>query len=128
MDDYLSLTQLKDNEREKACEKYRIIEPYINNETTLTSLAINKSIPVRTLRSWVKKYHDSGLTGLVHQPRSDKGAPRQYDQTLQKTIEGIYLKKPMLSISNIHALIKEYCYTHDMKPPGYRSVPGYLMT
>lgn len=122
MDDFLSLTQLTDDEREKACEKYRIIESYINNETTLTNLAKTKSIPVRTLRSWVKKYQAAGLTGLARQQRSDKGTPRQFDQALQKTIEGIYLKKPMLTISNIHGLIKEYCHKHNIKPPGYRSI------
>lgn len=122
MDNFAPLTQLSDEERDNACQKYQIIEPYINDEVLLKTIAKNSGIPIRTLGSWIKSYHDHGLAGLVRKSRGDKGLPRQYDAILQKTIEGIYLKKPMLSSANIHTLIKEYCNMNNLKVPSYRSV------
>ena len=122
MDDFLTLTQLSDEERGNATQKYRLIEPYLNNEQTLKLVAQNKSIPVRTLGLWVKKYREQGLIGLARRSRCDKGSPRQYEANLQKAIEGIYLKKPMLSAANIHTLITEYCHQNNLKVPSYRSV------
>lgn len=97
MDNFVSLAELSDDERDKACQKYQIIEPYINDEVLLKTIAKNSGIPIRTLGSWIKNYRSHGLAGLVRRSRGDKGLPRQYDAILQKTIEGIYLKKPMLS-------------------------------
>lgn len=122
MDDFAPLTQLSDDERENACRKYRIIEPYINNGATLKAIATTTSIPLRTLGLWVKKYREHGLVGLARQSRCDKGVLRQCETTLQKAIEGLYLKKPMLSGANIHKLITEYCHQNNLKAPSYRSV------
>ena len=38
MDDSVSLAELSDDERDKASQKYQIIEPYINNEALLNWL------------------------------------------------------------------------------------------
>ena len=97
MDDFMSLAQLNDDDRDKAYQRYKIIEPYVNNEQTLKLVSKHESISVRTLGMWIKKYREQGLVGLARQSRCDKGLPRQYESLLQKTIEGIYLKKPMLS-------------------------------
>lgn len=122
MDDFMSLAQLNDDERDKAYQKYKIIEPYINNEQTLKLVSKHKSISVRTLGLWIKKYREQGLFGLARQSRCDKGLPRQYESLLQKTIEGIYLKKPMLSAASIHKLVVEHCHKNNVKAPSYRSV------
>lgn len=122
MDDFKSLAQLSEDERDRACQKYKIIKPYINNDSLLKVIATNSSIPVRTLGLWVKKYREQGLVGLARQSRSDKGLPRQQETILQKAIEGLYLKKPMLSGANIHKLITEYCHQNNLKAPSYRTV------
>lgn len=122
MDDFESLVQFTDDERDIAIQKYKIIEPYLNDEQTLKLVAENKSISIRTLGLWVKKYREQGLLGLARRTRCDKGLPRQYESSLQKTIEGIYLKKPMLSGANIHKLIIEYCHQNNLKAPSYRSL------
>lgn len=121
MENNASLTQFSDDERENATRKYQIIEPYINGEQLLKAVAENKSIPIRTLSLWVKKYHTHGLAGLARQSRGDKGLPRN-DSTLQTAIQGIYLKKPMLSGAAIHRLIQDYCQKKNLKIPSYRSV------
>ncbi len=108
MDNNASLAQFSDDEREHATRKYQIIEPYINGKQPLKAVADNKSIPIRTLSLWVKKYRAHGLVGLARQSRGDKGLPR-YDSTLQTAIQGICLKKPMLSGAAIHRLIQDYC-------------------
>ena len=122
MDDFMSLAQLNDDDRDKAYQKYKIIEPYVNNEQTLKLVSKHESISVRTLGMWIKKYREQGLVGLARQSRCDKGLPRQYESLLQKTIEGIYLKKPMLSAASIHKLVVEHCHKTNVKAPSYRSI------
>ena len=116
------LSQLNEEERDRAYQKYRMIEPYINKTSTLKSISSTSGTPMRTLSLWVKKYRSGGLVGLARHSRSDKGNPRTYDAELQKAIEGIYLNKPLLSRSNIHRLIIKYCHHKNIKEPGYRVV------
>lgn len=49
MDDFASLAGLSDEERDKAYQKYRILEPYINDKALLKTIAENNSILIRTL-------------------------------------------------------------------------------
>ncbi|RUQ79166.1 helix-turn-helix domain-containing protein [Legionella septentrionalis] len=93
MDNFASLTQLSNDERENVCQKYKIIEPYINNGATLKAIATTTSIPLRTLGLWVKKYREHGLVGLARQSRCDKGTLRQCETTIQKAIERVISKK-----------------------------------
>ena len=91
MSKYESLAQLTDDERDSATQKYKIIEPYLNDEQTLKVVAENKSIPVRTLGLWVKKYREQGLVGLARQSRCDKGLPRQYESPWKCNIKSAFI-------------------------------------
>jgi putative transposase len=117
-----SLSELTETEREQACQKYKIIEPYLHGSMSLTSIAQSQSIPLRTLTIWVKKYRQSNLMGLARQSRRDKGTSRKYDETLKKAIEGICLRNIQLSSANIHRFIVEYCQQENLAIPSYRSV------
>lgn len=122
MDEFVTLTQLSEEEREKAYCKYQTIESFLNGSSNLKSIAKKSSIPVRTLGLWVKKYRAYGLVGLARLSRSDKGISRACNSQLKKTIEGLYLKMPILSIANIHQLISTQCQADNITPPSYRSV------
>lgn len=54
MDEFVTLTQLSEEEREKAYCKYQTIESFLNGSSNLKSIAKKSSIPVRTLGLWVK--------------------------------------------------------------------------
>ena len=76
MSELISLAGLTEEDRKYVFDKYKIIEPYINNQGTLKEIAQRNTIPRRTLSSWVNKYKEYGLVGLFRQVRRDKGAAR----------------------------------------------------
>ena len=51
MDDFTSLAELSDDERDKACQKYQIIEPYINEELLLKTIAALLRNPLKCFLS-----------------------------------------------------------------------------
>ena len=55
-----------------ALDRFRIIQPHIENEVPLSSIAQECQISKRTLNHWVKIYRDVGLKGLERKHRSDK--------------------------------------------------------
>lgn len=44
-----------------ALEKYKIIASYLYQEQTLVAISKTTSVPIRTLKRWVKKYKAGGL-------------------------------------------------------------------
>lgn len=118
----LNLTDLTEEGRNNAYEKYKIIEPYINCTTSLMSISKKTQVPLRTLTSWVQKYKSSGLIALSRQNRKDKGKARRIKPELTQIIEALYLEYPDSSCANIHRLLLKYCKEHNLVVPSYRSV------
>ncbi len=75
MDD-LPLTILSESERDRALERFHILEPFLEGGVPLTRVAADQGVPLRTLQRWVAKYRDSGLVGLSRTPRKDRGVRR----------------------------------------------------
>jgi len=71
MSELISLAELTEADRKYVFDKYKIIEPYINNQETLKLIARRNNIPRRTLSLWVSKYKEYGLVGLLRQVRRD---------------------------------------------------------
>ena len=61
------LTHFSAHQRDQAMKKYVIIQPYLNNEKTMASIAWEAKVSERTLFYWLKKYKQGGLVGLIHQ-------------------------------------------------------------
>jgi putative transposase len=81
--------------------KYKIIQPFLDESSSLKSVSISQDIPLRTLQRWCKLYKEQGFPGLEQQQRSDKGKYRHVSQKLLHFIEGLALKRPKLSIAAI---------------------------
>ncbi len=122
MSELISLAELTEEDRKYVFDKYKIIEPYINNQGTLKEIAQRNTIPRRTLSSWVNKYKEYGLVGLFRQVRRDKGAARKIDKLTIEFIEALYLQHPNTSSSNIHKLVSDHCKNSDLYSPSYRAV------
>lgn len=118
----VSISNLTVEERDRAYQKYQLIEPYLNNNCSLKSISKKSNIPLRTLSSWIEKYKRDGLLALARQSRKDKGALRKLNQEIVKIIEALYLEYPASSRANIYRLLLNYCEKNKITVPSYRSI------
>ena len=52
-----------------ALDRYKIIRPFLEKQTTLTNLATTHDINVRTLRRWIRQYKADGMKELERKTR-----------------------------------------------------------
>ena len=95
------LATIPEAERNKALNRFQILRPFLEDDISLTELAREAEIPLRTARRWVADYRANGLSGLVRKRREDKGRHR-ISKHYQETIEGLALQRPRLSAAAIH--------------------------
>ena len=76
----INILNLTSEERDRAYQKYKLIEAYLNNNCSLKSISKKSNVPLRTLSSWVKKYKRNGLIALARQSRKDKGGLRKLNK------------------------------------------------
>jgi putative transposase len=105
----VSILNLTVEERDRAYQKYQLIELYLNHSCSLKSISKKSNIPLRTLSSWVEKYKRDGLLALARQSRKDKEVLRSLNQEIVKLVEALYLEYPASSCANIYRLLLNYC-------------------
>jgi putative transposase len=115
------LNELSTEQRNIALNKYYIIQPFLQKTKALTTICKESKLSLRTVSSWVKHYRQNGFIGLVRKIRNDSGIRRCCSKKLQSLIEGIYLKTPHLSMTNIYKKIKEYAIEYNLSYPSYRT-------
>ncbi len=113
-------------QRNQAFYKYKIIQPYLQQQDTLVAVCKKSNISLRTAKSWVSIYHKYGLAALSRKTRVDKGKTRYISSELVELIEGIYLQSPHLSYAVIFRQIKNYQEEKGLKYPKYRTVCNIL--
>jgi putative transposase len=102
-----------------ALTKYLIIKPYLEQEASLSSIALNSGIAIRTLQRWVAQYKKDGLQNLNRKKRSDFGQYRKISEQTRKLVEGLFLHKENISIANITRKANEYYPKQNMTPANY---------
>lgn len=102
--------------------RFKIIQPYLDDKVTLTSISRDTGISIRNLHRWVKQYNEQGLDGLQTKPRSDRGIYRTISKDLEKAIEGLALKKPRRSVAAIHRQIIRHAQENNLPIPSYAVV------
>ena len=107
---------------ESALEKYKIIHPYLEEETTLSKIAKQHSLSLKTLKRWVKAYRDKGLSGLNRKTRSNQGVRSSLTKELEELIEALALRKTPITLAAIHRKIVEVAEEKKLKAPSYRVV------
>ena len=100
-------------------DKFKTIQPYLENNVTLTFISKNSGIAIRTLHRWVQQYKENGLDGLVFKGRNDKGCYRTLSENLIHMVEGLALQKPKRSIAAIHRQLVVYSKDNNQPPPSY---------
>lgn len=115
------LTSMSDTERSDALERFQIIRPFLEEEVSLSQIAREHGMLLRTAQRWVRRYRMEGIAGLARRGRDDKDQPRRAPSLCQ-VIEGLALRKPRLSAAAIHRKAIEAAAKLGEEPPSYSLV------
>lgn len=77
------LAKLTDPQRRAACERFRVIWPFLEGGVPLKQLAEKHGKSVRTLRYWVALYRKGDILALAPKSRSDRGLYDRSDPCLR---------------------------------------------
>jgi putative transposase len=122
----MALTGLRDAERTRAAERFRLLQPFLEEGIPLTALAQPEGPSLRTLRSWVARYRQHGLTGLARRPRADRGSPRMLLPEVQQLIEGLALQRPRPTAASVHRRVTAVARERGWPVPSYRTVAAIV--
>ena len=95
------LTGLTEDARQRALDRFRLLQPHLEEDRPLKGVADAAKIPFRTAQRWVAQYRRYGLIALARKGRADSGEHRMVSVKLQEAIEGLALQKPPLPITAI---------------------------
>lgn len=121
MADKQPLTRYDQDARTQALARFKLLQPYLEQGVPLTQVARHHAIPLRTLRSWVARYRQDGLTGLMRKPRGDQGQ-RRMPADLAQCIEGLALQTPPRSVASIHRTVADIARRNGWDAPSYATV------
>lgn len=107
---------------EEPLRRFRIIRPFLEEGVPLPGIARNHGVPIRTLRNWVRKYRERGMSGLSRKPRSDKGRFRAVAPELREIAEALALEKPKRTVAAIRRIAESAARREGIKPASYPSV------
>src|SRR5712692_2378655 len=85
----LPLTALSEEQRAQALQRYDIIRPALEKQTSQAQVARTHQLAPSTVQLWIKQYREKGLAGLAHARRSDKGSSRRLPEQAIRLVEGL---------------------------------------
>lgn len=72
-----------------ALERFRRIQPHIEDDVPLVAISRSADVPIGTLRRWLRCYRADGMAGLERKRRNDRGKQRRLEPKLVRLIEGL---------------------------------------
>jgi putative transposase len=109
-------------EKLTSLEKYRIIEPILQNRAAISAVAKYHDIPLRTLQHWKTVFQRDGISALERKKRTDENKHRIFPDSIIALVKAFALQKPPMSVSNIHKRIKTICQKDAIPFPSYNWV------
>ncbi|MDR4466614.1 MAG: DDE-type integrase/transposase/recombinase [Nitrospira sp.] len=113
------LAGLPDEARTLALDRFRLLQPHLEDGRSLKIVAAAAHIPFRTAQRWVSRYRQFGLTALARKKRTDTGQHRELSATLKNAIEGVALQKPPLPVATICRQARRIAQHLGEAPPSY---------
>ena len=113
------LAGLPEEARRLAMERFRLLQPHLEQNESLISVAKAAGIPYRTAHRLVSAYR---RPALVRKKRTDRGQRRAVSDSLKKAIEGLALQKPPLPIAALYRQVFNLCQERAEQPPSYGTV------
>lgn len=109
-------------EKLTSLEKYRIIEPILQNRAAISAVAKYHNIPIRTLQYWKTVFLRDGISALERKKRSVENKHRTFPESIVGLVKAFALQKPPMSVSNIHKRIQTICRKDSIAFPSYHWV------
>ena len=123
------LASLQESAREIALERFRIIQPYLEQDRSLSVIARNAGIPYRTIHRWLTRYRQFGLASLARKAREDRGERRALSPQLREVVEALALEVPIYRrIFQIAQKTDKVVPSYDVVYEVVREVPAGLLT
>jgi putative transposase len=129
------LAALSETVRKLALDRFRLLQPHLEQRIPLPLVAREAGIAYRTAQRWVMRYQKYGLAALVRQNRNDRGQRRTLSSSMQEFIEGLALEKPQLPIAGLCRRVQLFAQEHGESAPTYdvvydivRQLPADLLT
>jgi putative transposase len=97
-----ALASLSESARKIALDRFRLLQPHLEEERPLKAVARDAGIGYRTAQRWKMRYRKYGLAGLARDDRSDRGWRRAITVELKEILEALALQKPPLPIAALH--------------------------
>ena len=94
-----------------------LIQPHLEQNQSLQSVADAEGVPYRTAQRWVAQYRLFGLAALVRKRREDRGERRVVSAKLKEVIEGLALQKPPLPLAALFRQVQRLSKDLDEKAP-----------
>jgi len=113
------LAGLPEDARKLAFDRFRLLQPHLEDDRPLKAVAAAARVPFRTAQHWVSLCRQFGLAGLARKKRTDNGQHREISAKLKEAIEGIALQKPPLSVAAICRQVRRLAQNLDEEPPSY---------
>ena len=129
------LGEVPEEARELAMSRFRLIQPHLEKNRPLQTVAADGKVPFRTAQRWVSQYRKFGLIALARKTRADRGARRVISPKLKEAIEALALESPPLPVRSIWRQIRQFAETIGEPSPRYglvydliREIPVGLLT
>jgi putative transposase len=113
------LAGLTEEARKLALDRFRILQPHLENDRPLKAVAAAAGIPFRTAQRWVSIYRQFGLVALARKKRTDNGQHREISSKLKEAVEGLVLQKPPLPVAAICRQVGRLAQQLGEEPPSY---------
>ena len=120
--DIPTLASLSSEERSRAWERYRMLQPCVEHDVPLPHITRQHGIALRTLERWLAQYRRHVLAGLARHGRSDRGQPRGLRPELKELIEGLALRKPPPPVTLVQRQVKGVALRNGWPVPNYQRV------
>lgn len=119
------LTDLSEEDRALAMDRFHRLQPHLEDGIFPTQLAQAEGIPLRTAQRWVARYRRHGLAGLVRKTRRDHRNHR-FPTELVGLVEGLALRRPRLPTTAIHRQVAALARQRDWPVPSYSTVYAFI--
>ena len=116
------LAGLPEDIRKLALDRFRIIQPHLEQNRPLQSVARAAGIPYRTAQRWVAEYRLFGLAALARKKREDQGERRAVSTKMKEVVEGLALQKPPLPVAALYRQVVRFSKDLGEKAPSYGTV------
>src|ERR1035438_332462 len=116
------LAGLSKEARRLAMERFRLLQPHLEQNEPLRSVAKAAGIPYRTAHRLVSEYRRHGLAALVRKKRADRGERRAVSDKLKDAIEGwLYRSRHCRSLRSIDRFSSSHRIEQKSRPATGRS-------